>query len=178
MHTIQKLANVLLLWNLFRYTIEHHICNIIVTLSLCALFCYLRLDRMMFGGANNSIVAPVPASQVPVMVLRTEGSDAVCGCPCCGQGCVSTVQFQNLYFVPPETGGKITQDELTRLTNEGNEILRTTHMPPMPIIFMHFCIPFSPICIISCYAQKRESRLKELCEKWNKEVFLSRGCHM
>ncbi len=100
-------------------------------------------------------VAPqqVANSQIPAMVVRTEGSDAICGCPCCSC-CITTIQFQKQYFIPPETGGRISQEEFDRILKEGNEILQNTHIPVIPTIFMHFCIPFSPICIITCYANR------------------------
>ena len=70
------------------------------------------------------------------------------------------------------------QQELDQLMEEGNKVLKNSHIPPFPLIFTHFCIPFSPICILACYASKREKDLRSLCEKWNNQVFLQRGCHM
>ncbi len=130
---------------------------------------------MMFSGAAP-IIAPVN-SQAPAMVVRTEGNDAFCGLPC-SPCCYGTIQFQKQYFIPPETGGRITQQELDQLMEEGNNVLRYSHIPPFPLIFTHFCIPFSPICIMACYASKRERDLRSLCEKWNNKIFLQRGCHM
>ncbi len=127
----------------------------------------------MFAGNGTTPVN----SQAPSMIIRTEGNDGICGCPCCSC-CISTIQFQKLYFIPPETGGRITQQELDQIMEEGNHILKNTHIPAFPIIFMHFCIPFSPICIMYCYASRRETQLKEMCDKWNNQVFLQRGCNM
>jgi hypothetical protein len=77
------------------------------------------------------------------MTIRTEGSDAVFGCPCC-PSCMTTFQFQKQYFIPPKTGGRISQNELDRILKEANEILHNSHFPLLPLIFTHFIFFFLP----------------------------------
>lgn len=149
---------------------------------ICEINCVVLLQislvvaaKMFIGGSAVPVITPGLGNAV-AMTINAEGMDAACGLPCCCS--VGTKQFQTQYFIPPECANCISAAELSRLVEEGNHILRTTHMPVLPIIFMHFCIPFSPICIIASYANSRQEKLRALCKKWNDEVFLARNCHM
>jgi hypothetical protein len=130
---------------------------------------------MFIGGSAVPVISP-SLGNAAAMTINAEGMDAACGLPCCCS--VTTKQFQTQYFIPPECANCISAAELSRLVEEGNRILSTTHMPVLPIIFTHFCIPFSPICIIAAYANSRQEKLRALCKRWNDEVFLARNCHM
>ena len=90
----------------------------------------------------------------------------------------SAMQFRKPYFIPPEAKGCITLDEAGRFIEEANEILRSTHIPIYPTFFLNFIIPMSPMCIIGYFSHRRAIRLDELCNRWNKDVFRSRGAGM
>lgn len=129
---------------------------------------------LAFGTSPFSITPAIGTP--PVLNIQSEGMDSMVGCPCCCP--ISTQLFQTQYFIPPECTNLISAAELSRLVEEGNHILKTTHMPVFPIICMHFCIPFSPLCILACYANSRQEKLREMCRKWNDKVFMERNCHM
>ncbi len=130
---------------------------------------------MFFDFSQPRHVYPI-SPQLPSLVIRTDGTDAMCGCPCDAE--TQTIQFQKQYFVPPECGGRITMEELDSFIQQANQILKMSHIPVFPIICMHFCIPFSPYCIMAYYSRKRKVDLKELCERWNTQVLIARGCNM
>ena len=50
-----------------------------------------------------------------------------------------------------------------------NDVYHRTGMPPLPCMFHHMCLPFSPICAIFICAYRRKSGLKEAVDGWNSE---------
>ena len=61
------------------------------------------------------------------------------------------------------------EEDLREFMKETEEIYHETGMPMIPCFLHHFCLPFSPICVL-CYCQsRRKSRLEDLVEDFNKE---------
>lgn len=77
----------------------------------------------------------------------------------------------------PQVTPFISMGEVNSFRTEFNDIFRTTHIPQMPAMFLHFCIPFSPICLMSYYSQKRERKVKAAVEEWNAKL-VPRGAHI
>ncbi len=109
-----------------------------------------------------------------VIVLHLTGSNATCGCAAtCG--CTPPVaKIAKQYNVPQTASNYITLNELNEFVDEVNVILERGYIPPLPILCTHFCIPFSPICIMGYYQNKRSKELAVLLEKKNASL---RNCH-
>lgn len=114
-----------------------------------------------------------------VMSLRVSGHAAVCGCAanCCCCGAPAVPKLPPQYFVPEEAAAFMTIEELNSVIHNVNSIQENNYIPVLPLLFTHFCIPFSPICIISCYESSRNRLLREFVDRVNRETFVSRGCH-
>ena len=72
-------------------------------------------------------------------------------------------------FFPTSLSDMGFEEDLREFMKETEEIYHETGMPMIPCFLHHFCLPFSPICVL-CYCQsKRKSRLEDLVEDFNKE---------
>jgi hypothetical protein len=81
------------------------------------------------------------------------------------------------YFTPPEAAGLGSVEELNDIASELNRILAYNYIPPMPLMFTHFCIPFSPFCAMSHYASRTDQKLNGFIESINRKTYVSRNCH-
>jgi hypothetical protein len=81
------------------------------------------------------------------------------------------------YFVPPEATAFVSVAELNEISTELSSILANNHIPPMPLMFTHFCIPFSPVCVLSLYASRTDQKLNEFIESINRNTYVPRNCH-
>lgn len=121
-------------------------------------------------GVTNSFVKP---GQVHALQVNT--ADGACGLCCYPlNGVSSSISIQ--YALSPEAAQCISLEEVNSFVREVNDILQRTHLPMFPLIFMHFIIPFSPICFLSCATSSRQKKLQELIERTN-ETLKSRNCH-
>lgn len=68
-------------------------------------------------------------------------------------------------------------EEVSAIVRDFDDIFRHTHWPIMPLMLMHFILPFSPVCIAACCRQRRESQVKEAVAKWNAKL-VPRGAHL
>jgi hypothetical protein len=104
------------------------------------------------------------------------GSYAACGCAArCG--CTPMVpKIPPQYHIPNEAQKYLSLQELNEFVDKFNHILETNYIPVLPLIFTHFCIPFSPICVMSWYAQSRDKLLNELVKIENDKM-VGRKCH-
>ena len=72
-------------------------------------------------------------------------------------------------FFPTSLSDMGCEEDLREFMKETEEIYHETGMPMIPCFLHHFCLPFSPICVL-CYCQsRRKSRLEDLVEDFNKE---------
>lgn len=113
-----------------------------------------------------------------VLSLRVTGTAAACGCAanrCCGAPEVPKIAPQ--YFVPDEAAAFLNLDELNAFIREVNTIQENNYIPPIPLMFTHFCLPFSPVCVMSCFESSRNRMLRELVDKTNQQTLVPRGCH-
>lgn len=108
------------------------------------------------------------------MALNVDGVHAACGCAAvCG--CTPNVaKIPKQYYVPTDASSVISLQELSLFVDEVNHILERTYIPPLPLLFLHFCIPFSPVCIMSCFASSRQKALRELVDAKNSVM---KNCH-
>jgi coproporphyrinogen III oxidase-like Fe-S oxidoreductase len=81
------------------------------------------------------------------------------------------------HFTPPDAAELVSVEELNEIASELNRILAYNHIPPMPLGFTHFCIPFSPFCAMSYYATRTDQKLNEFIESINRKTYVSRNCH-
>jgi hypothetical protein len=91
----------------------------------------------------------------------------------CGNGC----SIANVPSLPAEISHIITAEEMNQMINEINPILASTHIAGCPMVFMHFLLPCSPICIAKSYRRDREKQVTEVLRRWNENVFSKRGIH-
>jgi hypothetical protein len=124
---------------------------------------------MIFPGLYNNPNA--------VISLHVQGSASFCGCAS-DCGCTPNVpKISPQYDVPFEARSYLSLSELEEFVRNINFILENNYLPPLPVIFMHFCIPFSPICLLSYYSNRCSNRIDKYLESVNQEKFVSRGCH-
>jgi len=113
-----------------------------------------------------------------VIYLYLQGGPSVCGCAAdCGCGVPTVPKIAPQYAVPAEAVSYISVAELNEFCQDVNYIQEHNSIPILPLIFTHFCIPFSPLCVMSHYETRRTKKLEQLLEKVNTEKFVSRGCH-
>lgn len=129
-----------------------------------------------YNGGMMMFNAPPPDPNM-VLNLPFTGTFATCGCAA-SCGCTPHVaKIAPQYAVTVEAAPFITLAELNDVVNKANSIVENNFIPPMPLLFLHFCIPFSPICIMGCYASALDSKLNELVAQLNTSVYQQRGCH-
>jgi hypothetical protein len=93
-------------------------------------------------------------------------------------GCVPNApRIAPQYFVPPEAAAFVSVAELNEISTELSTIMANNHVPQLPLGFTHFCIPFSPICVMSYYATRTDRKLNEFIESINRRTYVSRNCH-
>jgi hypothetical protein len=110
-----------------------------------------------------------------VLPLYAVGTDPTCGCAAdCGCGVPNVAKIAKQYNIPPDAHSLIDLLALNTFVDEVNAILVNSFMPPFPIMFLHFCIPFSPVCIMSYYANRGTKGINALLEKVNPTM---RNCH-
>eukprot|EP00599_Poterioochromonas_sp_BG-1_P008593 CAMPEP_0173150556 /NCGR_PEP_ID=MMETSP1105-20130129/11036_1 /TAXON_ID=2985 /ORGANISM="Ochromonas sp., Strain BG-1" /LENGTH=152 /DNA_ID=CAMNT_0014065725 /DNA_START=95 /DNA_END=553 /DNA_ORIENTATION=- len=109
-----------------------------------------------------------------VMALNLVGENDSCGCAAtCG--CTPNVaKIPKQYNIPQEAKSLIHLEDLNLFVDEVNRILERTFIPMLPMSFLHFCLPFSPICIMSRYRAKRQKDLNLLLEAKNATM---KDCH-
>jgi hypothetical protein len=115
---------------------------------------------------------PVPGE---VFGLRVTGRDSQCGL-CCNVLKGPSGQVDKQYALTIEASSCVSLQEVNEFVDKINVVLRDTHMPIIPLIFTHFLLPFSPICILACYSSRRQTQLKALVEEMNTKA-LVRNCH-
>ncbi len=105
--------------------------------------------------------------QGQVLALIIDGTNDACGfAAACG--CTPNVsKIPKQYHVPQEASSLIDLEDLNVVINEVNHILETTYIPALPISFLHFCIPFSPVCIFRYCQSQRQEALNELLKVKN-----------
>mmetsp|Transcript_16257 Transcript_16257/g.17603 ORF Transcript_16257/g.17603 Transcript_16257/m.17603 type:complete len:186 (+) Transcript_16257:159-716(+) len=111
-----------------------------------------------------------------VMALNLVGENDACGfAATCGCGWIPNVaKIPKQYNVPQSANSLIDLKDLNLLVKEVNQILEMNYLPLIPVIFLHFCLPFSPVCIMSHYTTKRQQALNELLEAKNATM---KDCH-
>lgn len=111
-----------------------------------------------------------------VMALNLVGENDACGfAATCGCGWIPNVaKIPKQYNVPHDANSLIDLEDLNLLIKEVNQILEMNYLPLIPVIFLHFCLPFSPVCIMSHYTTKRQQALNELLEAKNATM---KDCH-
>jgi hypothetical protein len=130
------------------------------------------------GSYNNYYAPPPPPPKNTIITLTFTGMPSHCGCAAdMGCGAPSTPTIAPQYFVDPEAQPYISLEELNNLAAEINSIFANNYMPPMPLMFTHFCIPFSPICVLSHYAARFDKALNEFIDRTNRTTYLERNCH-
>lgn len=120
------------------------------------------------------IYPPFQPKPDQVLALDIDGDNDKFGCATtCG--CTPNVaKIPRQYHVPLGAEDLITVEDLNVLADEVNRILETNYIPPFPLIFLHFCLPFSPICIMGSYSSKKQKALQELLEVKNATM---KNCH-
>jgi hypothetical protein len=130
------------------------------------------------GSYNDYYAPPPPPPKNTIITLTFTGTPSHCGCAAdMGCGAPSTPTIAPQYFVDPEAQPYISLEELNNLAAEINSIFANNYMPPMPLMFTHFCIPFSPICVLSHYAARFDKALNEFIDRTNRTTYLERNCH-
>ena len=72
-------------------------------------------------------------------------------------------------FFPTSLSDMGFEEDLREFMEKTEKIYHETGMPMIPCFLHHFCLPFSPICVL-CYCQsRRKSRLEDIVEDFNKE---------
>jgi hypothetical protein len=130
----------------------------------------------MGDSRHHHYVAP-PSPANAVITLSFTGQFDQCGCAA-DCGCVPNApRIAPQYFVPPEAAAFVSVAELNEISTELSSILANNHIPPMPLMFTHFCIPFSPVCVLSLYASRTDQKLNEFIESINRKTYVPRNCH-
>lgn len=143
--------------------------------ALRKLFFWFVLEVYVFMNFSVATIPMMNNAPGQVLALHLTGSDGQCGL-CCYPCNGSAAQIQQQYAIPPEASAVYTMQEINDFVRDINDILQRTNLPIMPLIFMHFCIPFSPICCLFCASSTRQNRLKRYVEQVN-EKLKPRNCH-
>jgi hypothetical protein len=114
----------------------------------------------------HTLVLPHVPLPGEVFGLRVTGQDSQVGL-CCNGYKGPSAQVDKQYALPAEASFCVNLQEVNEFVDKINGILRDTHMPMIPLMLTHFCVPFSPICVLSHYASKRLVQLKALVEEMN-----------
>jgi hypothetical protein len=112
-----------------------------------------------------------------VVTLYLQGESDHCGC---AEDCGCAPHFAQIppqYHVPQEAASHLTLSELNEVCRGVNQILESTHLPAFLAMFLHFCLPFSPICAMRYFKARQNRLLAELVTTLNREVFVDRNCH-
>eukprot|EP00598_Pedospumella_elongata_P015890 CAMPEP_0184995124 /NCGR_PEP_ID=MMETSP1098-20130426/51818_1 /TAXON_ID=89044 /ORGANISM="Spumella elongata, Strain CCAP 955/1" /LENGTH=202 /DNA_ID=CAMNT_0027521331 /DNA_START=163 /DNA_END=771 /DNA_ORIENTATION=+ len=112
----------------------------------------------------HAVAAFEQASAGSIFVLTTKGQDNQCGWYGC-KGDSVKCNF-NPHFLPDELNGIITFAEFAAMTKDIDQVLADTHMPMMPLFLGHFCIPFSPICVMMYYHSQRLQRMEQVLQTY------------
>lgn len=58
-----------------------------------------------------------------------------------------------------------------------NQVFSQTVFPLCPCMLVHFCLPFSHICVIFYYESKRREGVRQVLDSFNKRVLSERGAY-
>jgi hypothetical protein len=129
-------------------------------------------------GSNNNYYAPPPPPKNTIITLTFTGAASQCGCAAdMGFGIPTTPTISPHHFLDPEAQPYISLEELNNLAAEINAIFANNYMPPLPLMFTHFCIPFSPVCVMFYYIARLEKAFNEFIDHMNRTTYLERNCH-
>jgi len=114
------------------------------------------MNMLNMGGGTNMY-------EEKIYTLSIVFNDASCGCV----GCVNSNYITPPPFFPSALQGYITNDDLLDFIDDVNGVYKRTVCPMFPLIFLHFCLPFSPICFASCAASNRKKGLTRALRDFN-----------
>jgi hypothetical protein len=112
-----------------------------------------------------------------VLSLKVQGTNDAFGCAA-DCGCIPNVaKIPPQYTVPPAATEYISPTELNDIVQRFNHILETNFIPMLPLMFLHMCLPFSPICVLSHCSSRKTKKVDEFLASINQETYLRRSCH-
>lgn len=128
---------------------------------------------MFFSNQPNVIPAMMPTVAGAILTLQFIPNDSICGLPgcCCCYACVPSASYiQDVYAIPLQENPYFNLADMNEMIHKINRIVAETHVPIFPILFTHFCIPFSPICLIGGCHSRRTARIRQLLDETNARV--------
>lgn len=108
-----------------------------------------------------------------ILSFYLTGTDSTFGLPACCffyANAPTCRYIQEVYSIPLEENGVFNVSDMNDLIRNINQILSYTHVPVFPLIFTHFCLPFSPICLKGYCEYERGNELKELLKEVNSRI--------
>jgi hypothetical protein len=133
---------------------HHHPATIHAFNNNSTVFAGMNHAALHNSGGYGRFPFPAVVDEDAIFTLRSKNLDSQCGCPI---GCKGQAMACNFvpHFIPDELNEIMTLQEFTEFVAEIDKALQDTHLPMMPCLFGHFCIPFSPICaMMYCQAQR------------------------